>query len=147
MEIWIVGGIIVALMIYASTKIKKLSAQAYEREIIETNEFSIIKPEGFLNPVESKFAFEAYTKDFGTDEAEEIRQAHVALTIKDTPDPGSEDLTETQISDEKGVSMKIFRRLVRRNHKIYELTAIVLEENLADLEGKINEMLKSFTVK
>lgn len=135
------------MMIYASTKIKKLAAQAYEREIIETEEFTIVKPEGFINPVESKFAFEAYTKDFGIGDAEEIRQAHAVLTIEKGVTSESEGLTESEVSDEKNITTKVFRRTVRQNNKIYELKITVLQENPADLEEKVNEMLKSFAVK
>ena len=67
MEILIVGAIVVALMVYASTKIKRSAAAAFEEETIETDEYSFVKPEGFLNPVEPEgyLAFYAYSKEYG----------------------------------------------------------------------------------
>ena len=77
MEIFIVGVMVVALMVYVSTRIKKSAAQAYEPETIDAEDFTINKPAGFINPVndDSAFVFEAFTKDFGTDEAKDFRQA------------------------------------------------------------------------
>ncbi len=47
MEILIVGIIVVAFMAYFSTKLKKFTAEQFEREEIESAEFSLVKPEGF----------------------------------------------------------------------------------------------------
>ena len=58
MEILIIGSLIVALMVYASTKIKRSAAQAFEEETIETDEFYLVKPEGFLNPIGNASEFE-----------------------------------------------------------------------------------------
>ena len=83
MELLIPGLILVALMVYASTKIKKNAAKAYEAESIETAEFSITKPHGFLHPLngETEYAFEAYSKEFGQDHAEQFRQASAELLV------------------------------------------------------------------
>lgn len=66
MEILIPGLIIVALMVYASTRIKRNAAAAFDPEAIETDDLVIQKPEGFLHNLngDPKFAFEAYSKDF-----------------------------------------------------------------------------------
>ena len=75
MEIWIIGGAIVGLMIYASTRIKRNAALAFAEEPIDTDEFSLVKPEGFLNPVENDeyLAFYAYSKEYGEeDKAEKL---------------------------------------------------------------------------
>ena len=76
MELLIPGLLLVALMVYASTKIKKAAAAAYEPESIETDRFAITKPEGMINPVndDSPYLFEAYTKDFGVDDQKNERQ-------------------------------------------------------------------------
>ncbi len=81
MEILIPGLLLVALMVYASTKIKKNAAAAYDKETVETDQFSITKPEGMIIPVESEngLLFEAFSKDFGVDEAGEIRQITAAV--------------------------------------------------------------------
>jgi hypothetical protein len=144
MEIWIIGGAIVALMIYASTKIKKSAASAYERETIETEEFSIVKPEGFINPFESDFAFEAYTKEFGAEKAEDFRQCRASLTIENNS--GNEGLTENEII-EKDVSIKVYRKIINQNGKTFDLKISVLQENEADYKDRINEMLESFAIK
>ena len=67
MEILIVGIAVVILMAYVSTRIKKSAASAFGRENIDTPEFSLVKPEGFLNPVDytEKTPFEAYTREVG----------------------------------------------------------------------------------
>ena len=84
MEILIVGVILVALMAYVSTKIKKSAAQAFEREEIETENFSIIKPAGFINPLNdenSAFAFEARSKDLGKEAARNLWRARATLRV------------------------------------------------------------------
>src|SRR5205085_2158799 len=84
MEILIVGVILVALMVYASTRIKKSAARAFESETIDADEFYIEKPEGFINPLRdesAEYAFEAYSKDFGTGDAENVYQAQAFITV------------------------------------------------------------------
>ena len=85
MEILILGILIVALMVFVSTKIKKNAAQAFEREIIETEEFSLIKPEGLLHPLRdnSEFAFEAYSKEFGDEDLRNFWRANAELLVHD----------------------------------------------------------------
>jgi len=70
-------------MAYASTRIKKVAAAAFESETIETDEFCIKKPDGFLTMVggDPKYAFESYSKEFGDGDAKEIRKAQARLTI------------------------------------------------------------------
>jgi len=63
--ILIPGLILVALMVYVSTRIKKTAAAAFDAETIETDEFIIQKPEGFLHKLngDPKYVFEAYSKE------------------------------------------------------------------------------------
>ncbi len=78
MEILIIGVIVVALMVWASTRIKRSAAEAFEEEAIDTDDFSLVKPEGFLSPVENDeyLAFYAYSKEFGEeDKAENCARA------------------------------------------------------------------------
>src|SRR5687767_8261126 len=49
MELLIPGLILVALMVYASTRIKRTAAAAFDRETVDTEDFIIQKPEGFLH--------------------------------------------------------------------------------------------------
>ncbi|MBA2735580.1 MAG: hypothetical protein H0U50_02210 [Pyrinomonadaceae bacterium] len=174
MEILIIGGILVALMAYVSTKIKKSAASAYQRETIETDEFSIIKPENFINPTgeNSGFAFTAHSKDFGTGEAEEFRQAQTNLRVysnagfdevcrnarqsagkiisNETTESGNEKIcflngekTENEIETE------VFYKIVEsgKQNKIYELKISVLSEFRENYSAAVNELLQSFTIK
>ena len=174
MEILIIGGALVALMVYVSTRIKKSAASAFERETIETDEFSIIKPENFINPTDdnSEFAFTAHSKDFGTGEAEEFRQAQTNLRVytdagfdevcrnarqsagkiisNETTESGNEKIcflngekTENEIETE------VFYKIVEsgKQNKIYELKISVLNEFREDYSAAVNEMLQSFTIK
>jgi hypothetical protein len=83
MELLIPGLILVALMAYVSTRIKRSAARAFEAETVETDEFVIQKPEGFLNVLngDPKFAFQAYSKEFGEDADRNIRAATASLKI------------------------------------------------------------------
>src|SRR5262249_40692599 len=75
MELLIPGLILAALMAYVSTRIKRSAARAFAAETIEGDGFAIIKPEGFLHLSDENtgYAFEAYSKEFGRDSAENIR--------------------------------------------------------------------------
>lgn len=176
MEILIFGIILVALMAFVSTKIKKSAARAFERETIETDEFKITKPEGFIHPVNdnSGFAFEAYTKDSGKNDAADFRLAHARLTVVSQGDfetirakvresAGnilSEKVSEDQAKSQKkcfieseeienGVKIFSTRKIIEsiQKQKIYELQIAVLENYRAEFLGRTNEMLESFVVK
>ena len=79
MEILIPGLILVALMVWASTKIKKKASAAYEDEIVETDTFILEKPEGFISPAypDEGLEFAAYSKEFGRDRTRDLRQAQL----------------------------------------------------------------------
>ena len=68
MELLIPGLILVALMVYASTRIKKKAAAALDRERITTETFTIVKPEGFINIAlpDAGLLFQAYSKEFAS---------------------------------------------------------------------------------
>ncbi|HEX9961397.1 MAG TPA: hypothetical protein VGB00_10725 [Pyrinomonadaceae bacterium] len=148
MEILILGVILVALMAYVSTRIKKSAARAFEREIVETEDFKIVKPEGFLNPVSenSEYAFEAYTKEFDESDASELRKA-VARVYKN-PKQG-ENLPAESEKNEKGATIQTFRKILKNNKSgaVYELEISVLKNYREQYLDKINEMLNSFSVK
>ena len=176
MEILIIGGLIVALMAYASTKIKKSAAAAFEREEIEMEDFSIIKPAGFINPIndESAFVFEAYTKDLGTEAARNIRRARATLRVisgldfetvcrdtknnsgiiitkkfaEDTPERRKIFLLESEKTEHEAKIFSYWKIAEGREpQKIYELQVSVLEEYREELADAASEMIESFTVK
>jgi hypothetical protein len=148
MEILILGVILVALMAYVSTRIKKSAARAFEREVIETEDFRLVKPEGFLNPVDtnSELAFEAYSKDFGEDDAADYRHARAVVRVHQNPAPG-EGLPAEDERSEKGVTIQRFHKLLKNDENSYELEISVLKEKREQYFDKINEMLNSFSLK
>lgn len=83
MELLIPGLILVALMVYASTRIKRSAARAFEAESIETDRYSIEKPDGFLNVVSPPpgLELEMYSKEFGEGDAKNHRKVRVELSV------------------------------------------------------------------
>jgi hypothetical protein len=148
MEILIIGGIIVALMVYVSTRIKKVSKLAYEREVFDTAEFSIIKPDEFIIPVDenSPFVFEARSRDLGEDEASDFYQCLATIQVQDGAEKAQS--FETQ-KTEKDVLFDVFHKTVpdSAGNKIYELEIAVLPEFKEKYRSALDEMLNSFTVK
>lgn len=172
MEIFIVGLVVVALMVYASTKIKKSAAQAFEREEVEAEDFSITKSEGFLHPLnqDSPLAFEAYSKDLGQNDASKFNQSWVALRVISHSDfktvcggvkasvdkITSKNYIENQKTylyetarREKDVEILGFWKIVesRERRKIYELKVSVLKAYEEEYAARASEMIESFTVK
>ena len=149
MEILVLGGILVALMAYASTKLKRNSAKAFEEEKIEGDGFSLIKPEGFLHNLNSKDGsdFEAYSKEFGKDHAKDHRRATLKLqridddlasvrkAIRATAENIAEDpesgVLEVERTDD-GFPVNVFYKFEKHNAKLYELQAVALREVLVD---------------
>ncbi len=174
MEILIVGIALVALMVFVSTKIKKSAASAFEREVIDKKDFTIIKPEGLINPLNenSEFAFEAYSKEFGKNDAEEFNQmsAHLKIisqasfeeTCENAKKSVSEILSEN-VSKNKGQNISLIEGRKSENEvqffsvwkivksteqqKIYQLQVVVLENYREEYAKRLSEMLESFTVK
>lgn len=175
MEILIVGVVLVALMVFVSTKIKKSAAAAFEREVIDTKDFIIFKPEGLINPLNnnSQFAFEAYSKEFGKNDAEEFNQMTAHLRVfsnanfkeicrnakKSVSEIISENLFVTDTkqtvyllegrNSEKGARIfktwKIVYSIQRR--RVYELQISILDNYREAYAERQNEMLESFTIK
>ncbi len=175
MEILIAGIILVALMVFVSTKIKKSAAGAFEQEIIKREDFHLVKPEGFISPINenSRFLFEAYTKEFGKNDAGEFRQAWANLVVvsdasfeavienirktggkvlsekllENTPEEQKICLIESE-KIEKDVTVKVFYKIIEsnQNQKIYELKVSVLDAYLEEFKTRTNVMLESFVV-
>jgi hypothetical protein len=176
MEILIIGGALVALMVYASTRIKKSAARAYEREIIETESFNLVKPEGFIVPVNenSEYAFEARSKDYSDEETHDFPKADIKLKIFSDSDfeivcQNARDAFDKVLSEEvsgdnsrkqkicflKGEKMEdetpfnIFHKIVQADgqQKIYDLKISVLRENREQLGDQISETISGFRIK
>lgn len=170
MEILIIGGAIVALMVYASTRIKRSAAKAFEEEAIETEEFALLKPEGFLNPVEREefLAFYAYSKEYGEQEsAEKLRQSLIKLKIlagrslaeiiKDTKKSFDKVLSEEKPDEttvllkgeraEKEVTKIIHHKIVGAGERIFDLEMYVLADYQEKYAEKAEKLLASFHVK
>ncbi len=176
MEILIIGGILVALMVVVSTKIKKSASLAFEPETIETENFRLIKPAGFIHPLreDSDYAFEAYSKEFGEKDERNIWRAQVYITaseglnfnsackeikkrdgkilsekvIKDTADGEKICLIEKEISKDDTKFFE-FRKVVesRKKLKTYDLKILVLKSFRSDFVGRIDELMSSFQLK
>ena len=171
MELLIPGLILVALMVYASTRIKKTVATAFEAETVETDGFVIEKPEGFLNVINGRpeLEFEAYSREFGGEGAPEVKQARVEIRLFENSnlDEAVTRIGETaqvvsntpEIIDERkyllidaekvenGIALREFYKLVEKGSGVYELKIIALAETNGDISRKIEMMLASFLVK
>lgn len=160
MELLIPGLILVALMAYASTKIKRLAKEAYEPETIEVDQFLIDKPEGILHVLngDTKYLFEAYSKGFGVDTAGKIRLARfeMAAYSGDTAESDEKKVEETtQVIDgitftdtrstlDRGlVNYIIFRRRTKLDGKNYILEGRALADAEAKIIDDARELVKS----
>lgn len=163
MEILIVGLILVALMVYASTRIKRTAAEAYNPEWIETDEFVIDKPEGFLVVIggDPQYLFEAYSKEFGGEAAPDFRRATAYITRSES-DPAPEDQVLTDRSEKvagrtyrvieaerlnKGVEFSVFTKSATNDGGPLRLEIIALKETTDEMLRDIESMLHSFEVR
>lgn len=158
-------------MVYASTKIKRTAAAAFEPETIETDEFSIEKPDGFLNVLNRDPALELdmYSKEFGHEIASDKRQARVELRhyrvckmseaiamIKERSTIKS-DIAEV-INERKyrlieaerienGIGFREIYKLTDHGPDVFELRSVVLEDARDDIANKAEAIVLSFSVK
>lgn len=169
MELLIPGLLLVALMVYVSTRIKKQAARAYEREIVTGNGFTIVKPEGFISPTDiGELAFAAYSKDFGSGECDYVRhvsaevrancgeslESRVHLILRNAPDsvPSGAvkpiDNKERIIEREEVVGgcpvSAIYKLIDGETAGICELAIRFLPEQREEYLPKIDEMLDTF---
>lgn len=163
MEILIIGIIVVALMAYVSTRIKRSAAAAFQAETVETDEYSIQKPEGFLSVIggDPRFAFEAYSKDFGTGQAEKLRQVRATLVIDPDRRDGDEEIvaTRTEVIDSDvyklteakaslaGTEVVVLRNTAEKNGRRYLLEVTRLAETSEDVARKTEEFVESLRLK
>lgn len=158
-------------MVYASTKIKRTAAAAFEPETIETDEFSIEKPDGFLNVLNRDPALELdmYSKEFGNENASDKRQARVELRhyrvckmseaiamIKERSTIKS-DIAE-MINERKyrlieaerienGIGFREIYKLTDDGPDVFELRSVVLEDASDEIANKAEAIVLSFSVK
>lgn len=172
MELLIPGLILVGLMVYLSTKIKKSAAEAFEPEVIETDEYRFEKARGFLHPLNNENAFdlEAYTKEFGEDDARRIRQARGELTINDNATfaevlksakgavgkvTNEENIKQDEHriclidaeGTEKGVEMLILHKIIDGGAKVYDLRFALIDDFKDDFIDRVEGMRTRFTLK
>ena len=168
MEILIPGLALVALMVYISTRIKRSAAKAFDEELVETDDFTITKPEGFLMPTEANgLAFAAYSKEFGTGDAGSFRQVsaelkiHAGETLESVRDSiaaeaskvvseqhlaGGSMILETE-NTENGILLEAERRLVVKEGRVFDLAVTALSEMKQAQQRNIDALLTSFEVK
>lgn len=172
MELLIPGLILVALMVYASTRIKKTAAAAFDAESVETDAFTIDKPEGFLNVINGRpeLEFEAYSRDFGDEEGfENVRQARVEIVRHQgkTPEKAADGIASatklssrnTQVVNErkyvlleadrveKGIGYVDLYKIGAAGRDALELKITALERTSEDIAAKIQQLASSFQVK
>ena len=167
MEFLIPGLILVALMAYASTRIKKSAAAAFESEVIETEQYFLQKPNGFLHVVgDREHEIRAYSKEFGVDDESSLRRATIEMDIIrgtsidavideikesstefDVPVAGERirRLETTEASNE--VEFSCVYKIVGSGDEIYRLRFAVLSDYAEDYADAIDETLNSFNVK
>ncbi len=175
MEILIIGGVLVLIMVIVSTQIKKAAATAFEKEVVETDDFRIVKPSGLMNPIRdaSEYAFEAYSKDYGEKKERNIWQAQVYLTVskdlnfvqvcknakskgnilsekfeKDAPAGQKIRLLESEES-ENNVSFYVFHKIGEsdKQQQVYDLQIKILKGFRDVYAERVDEILNSFHLK
>lgn len=167
MELLIPGLILVALMAYASTKIKKAAAKAFEAEQIEGDGFSISKPEGLLSRHEpAPLAFEAYSKAMGEKPFERLRQLTADVEILSGTDLGQAASAIRKngvriVSEERldgallikteetrdGAGFETYYKLVPSgSSKVYRLRVAALDRSAAENGERIRQLLDTFRV-
>ena len=166
MELLIPGLILVAFMAWVSTRIKKRAAEAFEAETIETENYLLRKPDGFLHVLESPdHDFEAYSKEFDEGdfrlrrskiEVDVLRDTNLAAACDSlrgnataatvTEDGGNACRVETDESANEN-PFKVVYKLVDTPRGIYRLRFVVLAKHAEDYLDKIDETLDSFTIK
>lgn len=139
-------------MYWASTKIKQKAADAYKEEVVETDNFRVEKPDGFISPAypEEGLVFAAYSKDFGRDRTRELRQAE--LEVRRRPEvpadhTSAEDANDVLEIPSSNSDLAEFVRFVSVEDGAYEMRGRVLVEHRQEFARKLKEMMASFSAK
>jgi len=164
MEILIFGGALVALMVYTSTRIKRVAKEAYQEELVERPDFTLIKPEGFLELTSPAvgLAFEAHSKGFGEEETTEAQREALASVVinvecaeavgKSLETEGYRNISEIEndfifekLQEEPFASLTLTRVIDLDARKgSASLSVIVLKESIDEFEGSARMMIRSF---
>lgn len=171
MELLIPGLILVALMAYASTRIKKTAAAAYEAETVETEHFTFEKPEGLLLVLngDPNLDAEGYSREYG--EGEEASQRRIRFAVSRTQgapaDAVAKRLTadarvisrETEVvggtkfivveasKSKDGVSSREFHKIGAGGGSVFDFCVTAVAEPGDDERRKIEQMISSFNLK
>ena len=176
MEIIIIGVLLVGVMVYVSTRIKRTAAKAFVSEVVEKEDFRLEKPAGFLYPLntESGFAYEAYSKTYGERGTRNIWRARTRMRVteglnirklvneirsgnetafsekvlEDLPEGQIGSIVRTELEDD-GVEYKILRKIVgnKATSKTYELKTTILCPYEDEYTEDICEMMRSFELR
>jgi hypothetical protein len=166
MELLIPGLILVGLMVYASTKIKKIAAKALESEKVETPDYAISKPEGFINVVspDDGLLFRAYTKEFADEGASKFRKAEATIRVLratdaaricdelkhfagfDSYDTAAGRVVRVEAEDE-GVSLIRMLKLIPKDGDVYQLRIDTPAECRDEYDPAIRELIDSFELR
>jgi hypothetical protein len=170
MECLIPGLILVGLMIYASTRIKRASAGAYAPETIESEAFVFEKADEFLNKVEPAkgLEVEGYSREYGSGDAANIRQAtyevdRIAGGLDAAADAMSalgEDATHTSEifaekkyrvveirREEKGIEFIDTYKMAETADGVVRLKVTMLDEASDEVRRRVETILSGFVVK
>lgn len=172
MEFLIPGLLLVAFMVWASTRIKRNAAAAFEEESIDTDQFTIRKPEGFLHVLndDSGLAFRSYSKEFGKVGDREVRKATIEIekhpatniealktafeerseateSFENYLDAGERAAWLTSVGVSNGGEYWIRRKLVTRVPDVWEARASVLTDHGEEMEETLETALEGFQVK
>jgi hypothetical protein len=169
MELLIPGLAIVALMVWASTRIKRNAAAAYDAETIETDDFVIQKPEGFLHNLngDPANALEIYSREYG-EAATGIRAGRVSVKINAgrVEDVASSIKDKETVVDDFGevIAGKRYRliettrfekesecsvtyKIAEKDGLVYTLEATRLAEASDEFKSKVDGFVASFELK
>lgn len=162
----------VALMVWASTRIKKNAAAAFDAETVDNDLFVIRKPEGFLHVLNdsSGLAFRSYSKEFGKVGDRDVRRAAIEIErngattldkLKEIIETRAESISSfetyldggekaawlmtTEIID--GGEFDVSRKLVTRGTDVWEARGTVLSDHRDELTETIEAALDSVRVK
>ncbi len=171
MEFLIPGLLLVGFMVWASTRIKRNAARAFEAEQIETPEFSLSKPDGFLSIVDppAGLLFSAYSKEFGEGEASRIRRATAELhklpnadlrKIAERARTDASKIVSEDISTLGGrrcanivtrrfidtVSIESHYKIVACPGAVYQFVVSIIPEYKEELQPKVDQLIGSLSI-
>lgn len=159
-------------MVWASTRIKRNAAAAFEAEHVETEEFAIDKPEGFLHVLndDSGLAFRSYSKEFGKVGERDVRRATIEIErhrgetldgVFNNIEAASQSIASreayidggeraaatcsTQIVD--GGEYEVHRKLITRGGDVFEIRFSVLAGDAEEYSEAVENTLDRVRVK